>query len=269
MVPTLKAEFKKLLTIRSTYGWILLAVVIVGIFSFYGEGFKDAAQITQHPKLAEQGTLFIAGTITQMANFISLFAGIIALLLITHEYRYNTITYTLTASNSRTRVLASKIMAVLGFVFVYSLLATLYGIGMIFLGLAFSHNALPHQDINYLTYVGKALFNAEGFALVALVFGALIRNQVGSLAALFIIPGSVEALLSLLLKNNAIYLPFTALSQVIQAPTIAGAKPEHPNPNITASLSPAKGAVVFLIYLVIAWAIAWYLFLRRDATKLD
>src|ERR1700690_563954 len=101
MVPTLKAEFRKLFTIRSTYGWILLAFVLVGIFSFYGEGFKDSAQLMQHPKLAEGGSLFIAGTITQMASFVGLFGGIIALLLITHEYRYNTITYTLTASNSR------------------------------------------------------------------------------------------------------------------------------------------------------------------------
>jgi ABC-type transport system involved in multi-copper enzyme maturation permease subunit len=268
MIPALKSEFKKLFTIRSTYLFLLLALIIVGIYGFYGEGFKDSANMLQqlHQKHAGGSQLFLAGTINVMANFISLFGGIIALLLITHEYRYNTITYTFTASNSRTKVLASKLLAVIGFIFTYSILLTLYGLGMIFLGLHFAHNVLPHQDINYLNYAGKILFHTEGYALAALLFGTLIRNQVGSFAALFIIPGPVEGLLSLLLRHDSVYLPFMALDQVVQAPSIT---PEHVNESSTGYLSPGKGALVYLIYLVIAWIIAWYLFLRRDATKTD
>jgi len=41
----LKSEFKKLLTIRSTYGWLLLALVLDGIYSIYGEGFNDASNL--------------------------------------------------------------------------------------------------------------------------------------------------------------------------------------------------------------------------------
>ncbi|HEX5448344.1 MAG TPA: ABC transporter permease [Candidatus Saccharimonadales bacterium] len=267
MTSALKAEFKKLFTIRSTYGWVLLALIIVGIYAFYGEGFKDSASLIQQlHKKPGIGGLFLSGTITVMANFISLFGGIIALLLITHEYRYNTITYTLTASNSRSKVLFSKITAILGFVLAYSIILTLYGLGMIFLGLFFSHTTLPHQDINYVTYVGKILFHSEGYALAALLFGALIRNQVGSFATLLIIPGAIEGLLSLLLKHNSVYLPFLALDQVTQAPSLTA---PTVNEASTGYLSPTKGAIVFLIYLVIGWLIGWFLFLRRDATKLD
>jgi ABC-2 type transport system permease protein len=261
MMPTLRAEFKKLLSIRSTYILVLVALVLVGIYSVYGEGFKDSANVINHP---EAGKLFIAGTINQLANFISLFGGIIALLLITHEYRYNTITYTLTASNSRTKVLAAKLVAILGFVFVYSVLMTAIGVGLIFVGLGLAHNILPHQDINYLTYMAKSVFNAEAYALAALLFGFLIRNQVGSVAALFVVPGPVEALLSLLLKNNSVYLPFMALSQVIQAPSLKNAHPTHPE-SALGYLSAPKGALVFMIYLAIGWIVAMFLFLRRDA----
>jgi ABC-2 type transport system permease protein len=268
MIPTLKSEFKKILTIRSTYLWILIALVIVGIYSFYGEGFKDSATLLRdsqaHP-LKAQLPLFIAGTITQLATFIGLFGGIIALLHITHEYRYNTITYTLTASNSRTKVLAAKFLSIFGFIFAYAVLMGLIGIGLIFAGLSFSHNVLPHQDVNYLTYLGKLVFNAEAYALAGLLFGVLIRNMAGSFAALFIIPGPVEALLSLMLRTNSVYLPFTALSQVIQAPTIMNGHPAHPDRS-TGYLSAPKGALVFLAYLVVGWAVAWYLFLRRDAS---
>jgi len=270
MMPTIKAEFKKIFTTRSTYLLILIALVIIGIFSVYGEGFKDSANLLNsshnHP-IKAQLPLFIAGTITQIATFVGIFGGIIALLLITHEYRYNTITYTLTISNSRTKVLFSKVAAVLGFVFVYSVVMTAIGVGLIYVGLALSHNVMPHQDINYLTYLAKSVFYAEGYALAALLLGVLIRNQVGAFAALFVIPGPVEGLLSLMLRADSVYLPFMALSQVVQAPIIMNGHPAHPN-NDTGYLSAPKGALVFLVYLVVGWAVAWYLFLRRDATKI-
>lgn len=264
MIPAIRAEFKKLFTIRSTYGWVLLALVIVGIYSFYGEGFKDSAAVIAQlqQKHAGGSQLFIAGTISVMSHFISLLGGIIALMLITHEYRYNTITYTLTAINSRSKVILAKIVATFGFILVYSILLGLYGLGMIYLGLAFSHNALPHQDINYLTFIGKIVFHAEGYALAALLFGTLIRNMVGSFAALLIIPSAVEGLLSSILRHDSVYMPFMALDQVIQGPSLTG---PHVNEAPTGYLSAPKGALVFICYLVVAWAIAWYLFVRRDA----
>lgn len=267
MVPALKSEFKKLFSIRSTYGWVLLALVLVGIYAFYGEGFKDASNIihtanVKHGVRTGTVNLFIAGTITQLAGFVGLFGGIIALLLITHEYRYNTITYTLAASNSRSKVLISKILAIFGFVLAYSILLTLYGLGMIFLGLHFAHNHLPHQEISYLTYFGKVLFHSQGEALVGLLLGVLIRNQVGSFAALFILPGPVQGLLSLILRHDSIYMPFLALDQVIQSPSLS---PPGVNEASTGYLSPAKGALVFIVWLVFGWIVGWYLFLRRDA----
>lgn len=265
MMSQLRSEFKKIFTVRSTYGWILLALILVGIFAIYGEGFNDASNLVKSKANGPGASLFIAGTINQMANFIAIFGGIIALLLITHEYRYNTITYTLTASNSRTKVLFSKILAVAGFVFVYSVLLGALGIAMIYLGLALSHNVLPHQEINYLTYVGKILFYSESYALAALALGFLIRNQVGAFASLFIIPGPVEALIGLLLKHNAVYLPFMALNEVIQGPVVGGAHPAHPDNGDTGFLTPLHGAEVFLVYLVVVWLITWFLFLRRDS----
>jgi ABC-type transport system involved in multi-copper enzyme maturation permease subunit len=261
----LKSEFKKLLTIRSTYGWLLLALVLVGIYSIYGEGFNDASNLLKVKPDGPAASLFIAGTISQLANFISGPGGIIALLLIAHEYRHNTITYTLAASNSRSKVLLSKMIVTAVFILFYSVILTILGVAMIYLGLALSHNVLPHQQIDYLTYLGKTVFYAEAYALAALLLGFLIRNLVGAFAALLLIPGPIEGLLGLLLKSKAVYLPFTALQQVIQGPVADNARPAHPE-NGAGYLTPLHGAEVFIIYLVVGWAIAWYLFLRRDAS---
>jgi ABC-2 type transport system permease protein len=261
MIATLKSEYRKLLSVRSTYLWVLVAVVLISIISIYVDGFKNSVNLVAG---ADKGKLFIAGNITQIANISSGFAGIIALLLMTHEYRYNTIVYTLSATNRRSKVLASKIVVILSFTLVYAVAITLLSIGLVYLGAALAHHNIPHQDINYLTFVAKAVFFCEGYALAALLFATLIRNQVGALAVLFIVPGTLEGVLSLLLKNNSVYMPFTALTQVVQPPVIASAKAAHPNN--TGYLSAPRGALVFLAYLIFGWLVAWYLFLRRDAT---
>jgi len=258
MIPTLKAEFKKLITIRSTYLWIGIALVILGIYGIYGEGFKDFADAGPNGV----GSLFIDGTLIHVATFIALFSGIISLLLMSHEYRYNTIIYTITASNSRTKVLFAKLLTIMAFTLVYAVTLTAIAIGFIFLGLGLAHHVLPHQDLNYLTYFVKSVFTAEGWAVAAFIFATLIRNQVGSFAALFILPNTVEGLLGLILKHDAVYMPFTALSQVISPATKAGAPDRIAS---TGYLSAPRGALIFSGYIVVAWLVTWYLFLRRDA----
>ena len=259
MIPTIKAEFKKLFTVRSTY-LVSLAVLlfVAGLIAFYGQGFKT------DPK--DLNSLFLAGTITTYSNVISIAGAIIALLLLAHEYRYNTIVYTLTASNSRSKVLAAKIIAVLVFVFFLSILVTSAALAMSAAGVAAAGHTLPHQDINYLTYLGKSVFLCEGYALFGLLLAALVRNLVGAIVIVLIVPNTLEGLLSLILKKNSVYMPFTALQQVVQPPVITTrGGPAHPDTALTGVLTAPKGALVFLCYLILGWIITWYLFLRRDA----
>lgn len=269
MTAAIKAEFRKLLTVRSTYVIALIFLLLSAFFSFYVHGYKDSAAVSGTLSGASRmdhagASLFVSGAITQIASVTSVAGALIALLLLAHEYRYNTIIYTLTASNRRSKVLAAKIIAVLSFVLVYSVIAAAISLALVWAGAALAGNSLPPQDINLLTFFAKCVFFCEAYALAGLLFIALIRNQIGAIAALLILPNTIEGLLTLLLKHNAVYLPFTALTQVIQSPTVQGAAPVHPDPN-NLMLSPLKGAIIFSIYLLVGWSIAWYLFLKRDA----
>jgi ABC-type transport system involved in multi-copper enzyme maturation permease subunit len=268
MTPTLRSEFKKLFTVRSTYVLSLIFLLLMGFLAFYVDGFKNVPTETLSPLDHAKASLFVAGTITQIANTISVAGALIALLLLAHEYRYNTIVYTLTASNSRSKVLASKIFAILAYVLVFAAVASIIGLGLVYAGVAASGHSIPHQDINYLTYVAKAVFLSEAYAMAGLLFITLIRNQVGAIAALLIIPNTVEGLLSLLLKQNSVYMPFTALQQVVQPPVVNGVIAGHSrvHDSATGYLSAPRGVLVFLAYLAVGWIVAWYLFLRRDAT---
>jgi hypothetical protein len=155
--------------------------------------------------------------------------------------------------------LTAKITAIFCLVFVYSLLASAISLALVWAGSAAAGNSLPPQDINFLTFFAKSIFFCEAFALSGLLFIALIRNQVGAIAALLILPNTVEGLLSLLLKDNSVYMPFMALQKVVDSPGSGGSSP-------LGDLSAPRGALVFLCYLVVAWVVTWILFLRRDAS---
>jgi ABC-type transport system involved in multi-copper enzyme maturation permease subunit len=254
MMTSVKAELKKVLTVRSTYAISLFFLILLGIASFYGQGYKlPAKDINQ---------LFLAGNITMVSNITSVAGALIALLLMAHEYRYNTIVYSLTAANRRSKLLASKVIVIMGFVFVYSIVAAALSFGLTILGAMAAGHSIPPQDINYLTFLAKVVFFCESYALVGLLVPTLVRNMQASVAILFIVPNTLEQLLGLVIKDPEKWLPFMSLAQVVEPPVLAG-----PKGRISQNLvSPEHGAVVFLIYLLIGWAITWYLFLRRDAS---
>src|SRR5258707_1706592 len=130
--------------------------------------------------------------------------------------------YSITAPNRRSKVLASKIIAVLSYDFVLVLAGVILGFLAMVAGLHLSGHNLPTQNIDYMAYFIKALVYCEGWAMTGLLLAALLRNQVAAITVLFIVPSTVEGLLGLLLKDKAIYLPFSALSQVIAPPAVQG-----------------------------------------------
>jgi ABC-type transport system involved in multi-copper enzyme maturation permease subunit len=131
MSNVLRAEFRKILSVRSTYVITAVALLLTAFLSFYVQGFKRYELIIPS-KSAE--SLFLASTIMQHASTLGIFCAFIAVLLMTHEYRYNTIVYTLAASNSRSKVLAAKIISILVVVFFISLIITAISLGLTVLG---------------------------------------------------------------------------------------------------------------------------------------
>ncbi|HEY1645200.1 MAG TPA: ABC transporter permease, partial [Candidatus Saccharimonadales bacterium] len=105
MINELKAEFKKVFTTRSTYIIFALVIILLIFFGFYVGGWH-----TDKTSLLDPHLLF--KTDQQAINFLAIFPALMGLLLFTHEFRYNMISYSLTLSNSRSKVLAAKIIIV-------------------------------------------------------------------------------------------------------------------------------------------------------------
>ncbi len=252
MFASLKSEFRKLFTVRSTYFILGLAFLAMVFFAFYINGLRADAKLLQNPgHLADESL--------QAMNALAFFFSLSGLLLLAHEYRYNTIMYTLTTSNSRTRTLLAKIITVSCFAVIASAITVVLAPALAALGIHLAGHHLVPQVINVKDILWRCLFFGWGYCMIALLLIAIVRNQIGAIVGLFMVPITVEPLLSLLLKTNTVYLPFMSLNQVLAIPGADAA------PQGSGHLSPGKGVLVFAIYLVVGWAIAWILFLKRDA----
>lgn len=250
MTAVLKAEFLKLFTIRSTYILFVITLVIIGGLNFYFEGFRgntgSAASMLQPEALKE--------VIINSAGLAVTFSTIIAILFVAHEYRYNMIMYTLTSTARRTKVLLAKSLTISIFGAIFGALVTIVGVCAYLLGVALRDGAsLPAQDIDIAGLAGKLVIYFVAYVLIGLTLALLVRSVVATIAIFLIFPTTIEMLLGLVLKDNAKYLPFSALESV------AG------NPFVSSSLSFVTAALVVAAYIAGIWLIAWALFVRRDA----
>jgi hypothetical protein len=229
---------------------LLLVLAMLVFFAFYIGGFKETATAAQPDKLASQAL--------NAVNFLNIFASLTALLLMAHEYRYNTISYALTATKNRLSILFAKIFVTSCFALLLALLLFTLAPALTYLGLRASGTVLAPQTFHVWNLLWRSLFVMWGAAMYGLLLATLIRRQVGAIATLFIMAVTVEQLLALLLKEKAGYLPFTALGSLV---AVSGVN----NGPIAAHLSTGRALAAVMSYIVGGWIIAWILFIRRDA----
>ncbi|MGF7229556.1 MAG: ABC transporter permease [Candidatus Saccharibacteria bacterium] len=245
MFAALKSEFRKLYTIRSTYILTFVSILLAAVFAFYVEGIKGHDGVIQPNTL--QNAMLTAGA------FLPIFGGaIVATLLATHEYRYTTIMYTLTSLNRRGKVLVAKIIALTGHVLILTVLGVAIAVGSMYLGLTVKHLNLIPQQVAWFSVIWRSLFYVWAYSMAGLLLGLLTRQVVGAIVVILLLPGTIEQLIGLMLKENAKYLPFTDLTRVVDT-------------NPITSPSYAGSAGLFCAYLAITVVITWVLFLRRDA----
>lgn len=290
MIAQLKAEFKKLLTVRSTYILTIVFIFLTALFTYLGTSrvFEEPAQpvmqesttLSEQPppeqsdKRQEQAEPPAPKLTNNLPNNkllmsfqdniipVALFMSIVVILLMAHEFRYNTIFYTLTASNSRSKVLLAKNLVVVTYTTVFTLVTVGVVMAATYLAVNIKDLNLPPQDIEWWYTLARLLAYSLGFSLLGLAIITLVRNLTAAIVAIFFLP-SVDAIISGLLASRQIeptkWLPFSALGRVnnVISDTLA------PSGALT---SVTHAALVFAVYLVVVWVTAWYLFLRRDAS---
>lgn len=287
MIATLKAEFQKLLTVRSTYVISGLLIFLTPLFVYLDTSAiyvpkdsgpaessaniqapppADTSQTEQSsdkpPELIKSKDLpkdKLANNISGSIGAVALFA-VLAILLMAHEFRYNTIAYTLTAANSRSKVLLSKMIVVITSTAVLTTLMILLTVAATYLAVHIKGLNLPQQDIDWVAVPARLLAYLLSFSLLGLALITLLRNLTAAIVAIFMLP-IVDSILAGLLRKNNIeptdWLPFSALDRISSSLNNGVADTSLP--------SVSRAVLTFGAYLIIIWAVSWYLFLRRDA----
>jgi len=259
MITGIKAEFRKLFTVRSTYILTGFALLYMVFYDFYIVGIRAGHN---QSFIGPQSPRYLITEVSRAASIAApvLFSAIIAILLMAHEYRYNTIMYTLTSSNSRNKTLLAKIIAITAFALVFSLFVQVLAPIFALAGLHVHHVVLPHQEFYYRALFWRVMFYGWAYAMIGLLLAIVFRNVIVAIVSLFLVPVTIEPALGLLLNTHQQqYLPFTALSAVLNNGLLRVARVG------SGQLSAEQSAGVVLIYIVIGLTTGWILFLRRDA----
>lgn len=244
MIRGLRAELRKIWTVRSTYmNFVFMFGLVVALVGFWIYGYKDAGHAVQ-----EAGALrdYAYGAI----SVVGIFVAFLAILSVCHEYRYNTILYSLTNVNRRTKLLVNKWLASVLSALLLAAITLALGVAAVFIGQEVHNVNAVNQTMLGWDFVWRAAVSIVGSVTFGYIIALLLRSQVAAIATFLVVPSTVEQLLTLLLKDNIKYLPFTALGNV-------------------SSLSPSPALSVSLLvvgaYTAVFGLLAWILFVRRDA----
>jgi ABC-2 type transport system permease protein len=249
---TVKAEWIKLASIRSTW-WTALAMVVLGA------GFTTIISGVVAGDIASGKSGDSPGEyITQGLIFSQISAVVIGALVVTSEYGTGLIRSTLAATPMRSTVLAAKAIVLSGFLFVV-------GVVTAFLGYFGGNAFFRHQGIGISlgdphilrSLIGAGLYMA-GLGVLAAAIGLLVRSSAAAisigLALIFIIgqvvqliPGTVGEWITKLMPGNA--------GPPIVVPVDFG---DH-------MLGPWTGFAVFLGEIAVLSIAALALFKKRDA----
>jgi ABC-2 type transport system permease protein len=253
-IGSVRSEFTKIRSTRSTY-WTLLALVVITI-SFGALASAGAAHNVKQlgPDFdATQRSLF-------GLYFGQLVIAVLGVLTITSEYATGMIRTSLTAMPRRGRLFAAKAVVFAAVALVVGLITSF---GAFFIGQALmsgAHiNATLSQPHVLRAVVGGALFLAA-CGMLAFGIGAILRHTAGAITAsivlLFVISLLIDALPQSWQVHVDKWVPAVAGSQIWAVKPATGSPP---------MFAPWTGFAVFCGYAVIALIAGLILIRRRDA----
>jgi ABC-type transport system involved in multi-copper enzyme maturation permease subunit len=281
---TIRSEFTKLRSVRSTY-WTIAAMVIVSVGFAAIAGFAIANNLHNNPanKAGMDATQASLGGFFELGQLI---IAVLGALTITSEYSTGMIRTSLTAMPRRGTVYAAKLLVFGTVTLVVSLItsfiaffvgqAAMSGSGVsasLFHSITIPANVVQNNPANNVTFsgtigispgtvltaiIGTALF-VTAVALIAFGLGAIIRHTAGAITSaiglVFVIPIIVQLLPDTWRWDIVRFFP-DAAGRVLSV-TVG-----QQNPHLW-SAWPQFG--VTLLYAAVFLGIGAYLFRKRDA----
>jgi ABC-2 type transport system permease protein len=243
VTPQLRAE---LLKDSSTFTNLGLFLAMLGLVFLAVLLHALALPADRLESAADQVQVFRFGSLLG-----ALFAGLVGALSITGEIRHGTIRPTFLVTPRRGRVIAAKVVASALVGIVFGLVAVGVAVGVGSAALAARGVPIMLDSGDYTLMPAGGIAAAALWAPLGLGLGALLRNQVATLVAIFLWLFFIENLLIDFVPGAAKFAPGAA------AAAITGLDPDR-------LLTPALGALLLAVYAAAAAAAGSMATLRRD-----
>ncbi|MEV7968642.1 ABC transporter permease [Sphaerisporangium sp. NPDC088356] len=250
MIRLVRAELLKVFTTRMVWGMLALSLCFTAIglaaLSFLS-GSPGAPSLTEHDGVRNLFSQAGSGLV---------FAFVVGTLVITGEYRFQTITYTFLATPRRERVVAAKLVAC-------AVVGLLFGLAGIVLSFAVGVPALVIKGGSLSLIGGDVARVCAGvvavmalYAILGLALGSLLRNQVAAIVVGVAWVYVLESLLVVLLPSVGKWLPGGAAQAVygVSSPIGGGYLPAW------------AGAALLVGYAAVFATVASATTIRRDIT---
>ncbi|NQU36722.1 MAG: ABC transporter permease [Actinobacteria bacterium] len=249
MIASLRYEWRRISTIRST--WILLAaaVALSGgfglLYSFLLGADLSGDQSGGQPA---EFTMTLVEGITQSAGnlLVLVILSTIAAQAIGQDYRHGTIRVTLTEFPNRTTVFLSKIIIALAAITVGFILSVVLS-GVI---LSAGGNTMPGSE-DAVGSIVRAWLYVLGFCLIAFALTAITRVLALGVVIPLVLAAVLEPLISALVSSYVEWLP--------------DALPFAAGTSFIAGTDVARSGLVFAAWTFGLAAVAYVMFTRRDA----
>jgi ABC-2 type transport system permease protein len=255
MIAAIRAELIKFRSVRSS---IVLLCFIVAAALLVAVLVGSLGPTTN----LDNGPLSAVGFLLGGLQISSLLIAVLAVLMVTQEYRFSTIRATFAANPHRLQVYLAKILTttLLTGGAALALMAASLGIGG---GIYQARGgSIPWGTATLWRLVGGHVLIMVAFGLACLGIGAIVRSSAGAIVVAMVWPIVVEpvafGLLSVFKRESwTKYIPYQAGQQVT---SIAGR-----GEDTVARFAPWTGFAYFCVWAIALVALGGWLLQRRDA----
>lgn len=249
MSALLRSELLKLRTTRTSWGYVL---VLVGLAAL-----SSAARVGSAPQSERLRDDFLSDLVSTGAGLAGVFALLLAIILVTNEFRHGTATPTFLVTPARERVLAAKAAAgaLAGVALAAVALLVVAAVVLPWLGVL---DVPLHLGGDVVARAGGVVLATALWGMLGVAVGGFVHNQVASLLSALLWLLIAEPLLGVLLRVVGLdgvppYLPARAFAAITDGTT-------------EDTLSFGGGLAVVLVTIAAAGVLAVWRTRRRDVT---
>ncbi|GIH80460.1 ABC transporter permease [Planobispora longispora] len=256
-----RSELQKLFTTRLWWIMLLVMLLFTGITLAVTIGFAGVEGGQGAPALPGRETLEFQQAAWTAGAGSSIFVMVLGIIMMTGEYRYQTITTTFLTTPRRGRVVTAKLIAGLLVGVLFGLASLLLTAAAVIPAVLIAGGEVALLDGGIPRIMLGVVATSALYALFGIGLGALVRNQIAAIVGAIVWVFVIEALLTAIpaLQGVGKFTPSGAAQSLIAVQIDTGFG--------QADLLPAwAGASVLVAYALVFAVVASLTTVRRDIT---